>query len=257
MRRAARTMTIALRQSGFFMQKERPPCRWPVTAARTIATRKPEKLVHSIDSCIVGLAFGLSGLSFLVLTFTLSCSPPVTASISSEKAISSRPYDESLAPPPFFLPPKLKMHTPTVIITTCTYSIVVYFLPPSSRPPAITGTILHDLPSTCGDGASHHLLAWVGWNEGAAPRRTREPDATRVDTRAPREAVHTSARRGPFGIPWARRVDLFACGHLCHRPTARLRRERDVPQGLVGAGHREHLRDTRVKDLLVRDLAAR
>mmetsp|Transcript_44036 Transcript_44036/g.116422 ORF Transcript_44036/g.116422 Transcript_44036/m.116422 type:complete len:212 (-) Transcript_44036:125-760(-) len=142
-------MTIALRHSGFFMQKARPPCRWPVTAARAAATRKPEKLVHSIDSCIVGLAFGLSGLSFFVLTFTLSCSPPVTASISSEKAISSRPYDESLAPPPFFLPPKLKMHTPSVIITTCTYSIVVYFLPPSSRPPAITGTILHDLPSTC------------------------------------------------------------------------------------------------------------
>ena len=60
----------------------------------------------------------------------------------------ARPSGES-APDFFFLPPKLKMHTPIVISATCAYSTGVYFLPPSTMPPAITGTILHDLPSTC------------------------------------------------------------------------------------------------------------
>jgi hypothetical protein len=37
-------------------------------------------------------------------------------------------------------------------------------------------------------------------------------------------------------------------------PAAHLRRVRDVAQGLVGRGHRQHLRHTRVEDLHVRDL---
>ena len=70
-------------------------------------------------------------------------------SISSEKPMSARPYDES-APPAFLdLPPKLKMQTPAVISATCRYSRTENFLPPRRTPPAITGTILHDLPSTC------------------------------------------------------------------------------------------------------------
>ena len=70
---------------------------WPVSSASTKATRKPDAFVHIIDSCIVGGRFGpaASGLSAFVATFTLSCSPPVTASISSETPMSARPYGES------------------------------------------------------------------------------------------------------------------------------------------------------------------
>ena len=69
-------------------------------------------------SCIVGTGFSpLSGLSSFVRFFTLSCSPPVTASITSEKPMSPNPRAES-EPPFFFLPYRLNTHTPTVIIST-------------------------------------------------------------------------------------------------------------------------------------------
>ena len=41
------------------------------------------------------------------------------------------------------------MQTPAVISATCRYSRAENVLPPRRTPPAITGTILHDLPSTC------------------------------------------------------------------------------------------------------------
>ncbi len=43
----------------------------------------------------------------------------------------------------------LRESAPAVIMSTCTYSKMEYFLPPMRMPPAITGTILHDLPRTC------------------------------------------------------------------------------------------------------------
>ena len=92
------------------------------------------------------------GLSAFVLAFTLSCSPPVNASIKSETTIRKRPYGLSFLPTFFLPPPKLKMQTPSVIAATCAYSNAEYRLPPRTMPPAITGTILHDLPRT-----------WVGY----------------------------------------------------------------------------------------------
>eukprot|EP00967_Tisochrysis_lutea_P072458 scaffold96587_cov31-Tisochrysis_lutea.AAC.2 len=41
---------------------------------------------------------------------------------------------------------------------TCRYCTREYFLPPRIMPPAITGTILHDLPSTCDDGSDARPL---------------------------------------------------------------------------------------------------
>ena len=46
---------------------------------------------------------------------------PVNASIRSDTPTRMRPIGLS-APPFFFLPPKLKMHTPIVMSATCTYS---------------------------------------------------------------------------------------------------------------------------------------
>jgi hypothetical protein len=149
--------------------------RWPVSKASTKATMQPETFVHSIDSCIDG-RFGPGKLGFraLVLSFTLSCaattrrrgelvvlatqrlhrrppracSPPVNASISRDAAMSINPHGLSFFPTFFLPPPKLKTHTPRVIAATCRYSTGEYFLPPSTMPPAMTGTILHDLPRT-------------------------------------------------------------------------------------------------------------
>ena len=53
---------------------------------------------------------------------TLSCRPPVTMSMMSEKKISPSPSSESL-PPFFFFPSRLKRHTPAVISATWKYSI--------------------------------------------------------------------------------------------------------------------------------------
>mmetsp|Transcript_32189 Transcript_32189/g.95753 ORF Transcript_32189/g.95753 Transcript_32189/m.95753 type:complete len:219 (+) Transcript_32189:552-1208(+) len=141
-------MSTACSTSGCRLQKANPSVRWPVARPSAAATKQPDAFVQNMDSCMVGLALGSEGLSALVDALTLSCSPPVTASITSDAAMSHRPYAES-SPPPFFLPPKLKTVTPSVMSATCRYLTRSYDLPPSRMPPAITGTILHDLPSTC------------------------------------------------------------------------------------------------------------
>mmetsp|Transcript_63579 Transcript_63579/g.168077 ORF Transcript_63579/g.168077 Transcript_63579/m.168077 type:complete len:214 (+) Transcript_63579:951-1592(+) len=141
---------MAFITSGLRMQKAMPSNIWPVANASTTAVRKPEMLVQNIDSCMVGTGFSpASGFSSLVPFLTLSWRPPVTASINSEKPIKARPSVESSPPFFFLLPNRLKTHTPMVSSNTCTYSSAENVLPPITRPPAITGTSLHDLPSTC------------------------------------------------------------------------------------------------------------
>mmetsp|Transcript_14681 Transcript_14681/g.43353 ORF Transcript_14681/g.43353 Transcript_14681/m.43353 type:complete len:220 (-) Transcript_14681:144-803(-) len=142
-------MSTACSTSGCRLQKANPSVRWPVARPSAAATKQPDAFVQNMDSCMVGLALGSEGLSALVDALTLSCSPPVTASISSDAPSSSRPNGWSGLPTFFFLPPKLKTETPSVMSATCRYSAKEYRFPPRTMPPAITGTILHDLPSTC------------------------------------------------------------------------------------------------------------
>ena len=125
------------------------PPRSPTTLSQSRGHERRPPIARGSAPCIVGTGFSPdSGLSSFVRFFTLSCRPPVTASITSEKPMSIRPRAESSAPF-FFLPARLKTQTPTVMRTTWRYSNAEYRLPPSTMPPAITGTILHDLPSTC------------------------------------------------------------------------------------------------------------
>ena len=109
----------------------------------------PLRFVYNMLSYTLGLAFVFFGLSALVVRFTRSCKPPVTASMTSDTPMSVNPY--ALSSPPFFFAsaPKLNIVTPSVMKNTCAYCAAVNVRPPSTNPPIITGTILQDLPSTC------------------------------------------------------------------------------------------------------------
>ena len=80
------------------------------------------------------------------------------------------------------------MHTPAVISATCKYSTWPYDLPPSTMPPAITGTILHDLPRPASGGDVAQRL--VGAGHGKHLAHTGGEDVTVRDHKARAAEAH-------------------------------------------------------------------
>ena len=65
----------------------------PVAKAKPKATTKPLKFVYNMLSYTLGFALAPArGFNAFVVRLTRSCNPPVTASMTSEIAMSDNPY---------------------------------------------------------------------------------------------------------------------------------------------------------------------